>query len=92
MEYLGLGDLQQCVLKLPSLTEHDASIIAAQSLEGLHFMHDNGFAHRDMKPKVGIVLAVLYHSLALLIYGTERPRRLACTPSVVDQDSGLRHQ
>jgi calcium/calmodulin-dependent protein kinase I len=50
MEYLKLGDLQQ-YLNTP-LYEIEACEITKQLLEGLVFMHDNKFAHRDLKPSV----------------------------------------
>jgi len=50
MTYHPLGDLQQ-YLSYP-LPEAEAGRIAEQVLEGLRHMHDNGFAHRDLKPKV----------------------------------------
>jgi serine/threonine protein kinase len=52
MEYLKLGDLQQSISMMPPLEEKDVTTITLQILEGLYFMHDNDFAHRDMKPKV----------------------------------------
>lgn len=48
MEYFPLGDLQN-YLSLP-LSEEEAQRITSQILEGLAFMHENGFAHRDLKP------------------------------------------
>lgn len=51
MEYLPNGDLHK-YLKSP-LPEKEGQEIVFQILEGLHFMHDNGFAHRDLKPAVG---------------------------------------
>ncbi|KAJ6127856.1 hypothetical protein N7471_009073 [Penicillium samsonianum] len=51
MEYLQLGDLQGYLhdQKQP-LPEFEAQGIMSQILEGLYLMHDNGFAHRDLKP------------------------------------------
>lgn len=53
MEYLQLGDLQDYLhdQKQP-LPEFEAQGIMSQILEGLYLMHDNGFAHRDLKPNV----------------------------------------
>jgi serine/threonine protein kinase len=53
MEYFPLGDLQN-YLSLP-LPENEVKQITSQVLEGLTFMHDNGFAHRDLKPTVSLV-------------------------------------
>jgi serine/threonine protein kinase len=52
MEYFPLGDLQN-YLSLP-LAEKEVQQITSQVLEGLSFMHDNGFAHRDLKPTVSL--------------------------------------
>jgi serine/threonine protein kinase len=51
MEYLPHGDLHK-FLGSP-VQESEAKLIAHQILEGLVFMHRNGFAHRDLKPAVG---------------------------------------
>jgi serine/threonine protein kinase len=59
MEYMPGGDLEANLLHLESLKEHGLAIpeedikeIASQLLEGLKIMHAEGFAHRDLKPKV----------------------------------------
>jgi serine/threonine protein kinase len=50
MEYLHMGDLEKyLVVPFP---EDVAKEIASQLVEGLGYMHDNGFAHRDLKPGV----------------------------------------
>lgn len=54
MEYFPHGDLQNYLLS--SIPEEEVQEIASQVLEGLAFMHDNGFAHRDLKPTVSISL------------------------------------
>jgi len=53
MAYHPFGDLQQ-YLSHP-LPEAEAAHITEQLLEGLRHMHDNGFAHRDLKPKVRLM-------------------------------------
>jgi len=59
MEYIRGGDLEANLLDLESLTENRPAIpeedireITSQILEGLKIMHAEGFAHRDLKPKV----------------------------------------
>lgn len=52
MEYIPSGDLHQSIMHLPAVSNLDAATITTQLLEGLYFMHDNDFAHRDMKPQV----------------------------------------
>lgn len=52
MEYFCYGDLQN-YLSAP-ISEGEVQEITSQVLEGLSFMHDNGFAHRDLKPNVSI--------------------------------------
>ena len=54
MEYLPNGDLHQ-YLSSP-LPEKESQQIVLQILEGLHFMHDAGFAHRDLKPAVSLAM------------------------------------
>ena len=50
MEYFPLGDLQRYMTQL--FRESEAQQITFQLLEGLDFMHGNGFTHRDLKPQV----------------------------------------
>lgn len=52
MEYCELGDLQSYLSSVPPLPETQAQEIAFQALEGVRYMHDNEFAHRDLKPAV----------------------------------------
>ena len=54
MEYFPHRDLQNYLLS--PIPEEEVQEIASQVLEGLAFMHDNGFAHRDLKPTVSISL------------------------------------
>lgn len=52
MEYCPLGDLQQFLIERTRLPESDTREIVCQVVKGLQFMHDEGFAHRDLKPGV----------------------------------------
>lgn len=59
MEYLELGDLFMYLYKkgpVPPLPEAEAKEITYQILDGLSMMHENGFAHRDLKPNVGLLI------------------------------------
>ena len=57
MEYLPDGDLHK-YLNSP-LPEKEGQHIAFQILEGLEFMHDSGFAHRDLKPAVSLATRLI---------------------------------
>ncbi len=51
MEYLDKGDLHDYLSgPIPELAARE---VVWQLAEGLAFMHGEGFAHRDLKPKVG---------------------------------------
>ena len=52
LEYLEHGDLQR-YLGTP-LLEQEGQCLVHQIVEGLNFMHDRGFAHRDLKPAVSL--------------------------------------
>jgi serine/threonine protein kinase len=71
MEYFPLGDLQP-YLSSP-LPEKDVQQITYQILEGLLFMHDNGFVHRDLKPNVSF-------SACPLLNITKSCRTFLCNP------------
>ena len=59
MEYLPNGDLQQFLHATKSpMPEMEVLHIVAQILEGLNLMHENDFAHRDLKPAVSSVLSI----------------------------------
>ena len=59
MEYLELGDLRIYLDGKPPLPEHEAREITYQILDGLCLMHDNEFAHRDLKPNVSLFLVLV---------------------------------
>jgi serine/threonine protein kinase len=53
MEYLDLGDLHRYLMnRKEPLPEEQVQAITFQLLEGIDIMHDNEFAHRDLKPQV----------------------------------------
>lgn len=52
MEYFEKGDLQSYLVK--PFPEAEVREVSFQVLEGLSYMHDNRFAHRDLKPGVSI--------------------------------------
>jgi serine/threonine protein kinase len=54
MEYVPLGDLEKNVVahtegKIPEIEARD---VVEQILSGLQIMHEEDFAHRDLKPQV----------------------------------------
>jgi hypothetical protein len=52
MEYCSLGDLESYISSKGPLPPDEAQEITAQVLDGLCYMHEEGFAHRDLKPQV----------------------------------------
>lgn len=80
MEHLPLEDLQKH-LKIP-FSERESQQITLQLLEGLDFMHSNGFVHRDMKPQVGLAQTLkAVHALIL-----PEHFRYVSRPGLVGQD------
>ena len=59
MEFLELGDLHAYLHCKPLLPEHEAKKITYQILDGLNLMHNNEFAHRDLKPKVSTYVTMV---------------------------------
>lgn len=52
MEYIAGGSLRNYFSASHPLAERDVCTITRQILEGTKSMHDNKFAHRDLKPEV----------------------------------------
>jgi serine/threonine protein kinase len=50
MEYFRLGDLSRFRNREGPFPEKTVGLIARQVLEGIRFMHEIDFAHRDLKP------------------------------------------
>lgn len=59
MEYLPLGDLKGYIQQNGPIPEDDTKEIAWQVTHALKLMHQEGFAHRDIKPEVGRTFAML---------------------------------
>ncbi len=53
-EYCRYGDLKRFVKDNGSIPEPQVQVITDQILQGIIFMHDNDFAHRDLKPAVSL--------------------------------------
>ena len=51
MEYFPEGDLGAYLRSSPPLSEEEACHIISQALQGLAIMHQEGYAHRDVKPE-----------------------------------------
>lgn len=52
MEYCRLGDLARFTNREGPFPEKTTGLVARQVLEGIRFMHEINFAHRDLKPGV----------------------------------------
>jgi calcium/calmodulin-dependent protein kinase I len=52
MEYYAGGDVFDRIVKLVHYTEYDARALAIVLLKAVDSIHENGIAHRDIKPQV----------------------------------------
>lgn len=55
MEYWRLGDLAHFRQRIGPFLPETAGLVVRQVLEGIRYMHEINFAHRDLKPGVGNV-------------------------------------
>ena len=85
MEYIEHGDLQRLLNSRPPLPESDAQQITFQVLEGLHFMHMNGYSHRDLKPGVSVLEPCRAISTLLTFRAIEYPSTVQTARSLVGQ-------
>jgi calcium/calmodulin-dependent protein kinase I len=51
MELINGGELFYKIVEKGSYSEVDASSIIRQTIEGVHYLHEQGIAHRDLKPE-----------------------------------------
>jgi serine/threonine protein kinase len=65
MEYIPFGDLENYMSNNGAMPEVDAQQVSFQILEGLSYMHREGFAHRDIKPGVSLSSSYLYKDAVL---------------------------
>jgi serine/threonine protein kinase len=59
MEYYAGGDVFDRIVKLVHYTEYDARALAIVLLKAVGSIHENGIAHRDIKPQVRFILLLL---------------------------------
>ena len=51
MEYCKLGELFDYIVKKKRLDEEEASVFFYQLINGVEYIHSQGYAHRDLKPE-----------------------------------------
>jgi maternal embryonic leucine zipper kinase len=51
MEYCKLGELFDYIVKKKKLDEEEASVFFYQLINGVEYIHSQGYAHRDLKPE-----------------------------------------
>lgn len=64
MEYLQHGDLGKHIDK--EICEREAQDITCQLVQGLNYLHENKFVHRDLKPQVRSVQLIMS---SVVMYG-----------------------
>jgi serine/threonine protein kinase len=89
MEYCRHGDLHHYLTNHRFLPAADVQQLTYQVLEGLHQMHQNDFAHRDLKPGVSVVSL----SSDYLVTLPEHPHQIKATGGeLVDSTRRFRYQ
>jgi len=92
MEYCEHGDLHGYLSSVPPLPEVQAREIIFQTLEGVRFMHENEFAHRDLKPNVcSLDSFVSEHGASNEKHHLEYPYQISTARTMVGQDRRLWH-
>lgn len=71
MEFFPHGDLEVYLSQKETLPEPEVEQIAFQVLEGLSSMHENGFAHRDLKPGVSYIFDLEIYAWQRKLTSTE---------------------
>lgn len=65
MEYVGHGDLSEYLRRHKKMPEYVAQEVLRQSLEAVHYVHEQGVTHRDIKPDN--ILLVSEHPMVVKI-------------------------
>lgn len=70
MDYCSKGDLQMYLSNHGPISEQGTRYIIRQILQGLAMMHSEGFAHRDIKPRVRRYFSLFERHVVLTDYRT----------------------
>jgi hypothetical protein len=74
------------------LPEPEALQVTFQILEGLSSMHENGFAHRDLKPRVSSLIVHLAQWMYLMLFtGPEHSRKIKASRGLVGKNRRFWH-